>query len=269
MGPDMKSVIEVKRYMLNNAADYIERSINSYTEEDYKVAILFLWSGLQLFMKLRLFEINPVLIYENNIYVYNKETRKPDFVEFDITGNRKTLTFQGILNRFKSIELDSSLFEFREELESIQRIRNRVEHYVDDINELEYSAVIERVLPFMTSFIEEELGEPLNRLLPSWDRLLEIKSFYDDRVERMKSMVSAVEYHTVKDGGEFSSAKCPNCTDGIMILGCGNLYCSVCGYESDYKTCSRCGETFLVDDWGYFNEDTGVCNFCFENDLEE
>ena len=85
----------------------------------------------------------------------------------------------------------------------------------------------------------------------------------------MKEYIKVQQYCAEKDGDHFPHHSCPNCPSGEMIDKEGELYCPACGYKSEFRICTRCGETFLYDNWSSFSEDTGICDDCFNSIVEE
>lgn len=261
----------IERRMLKNAADYVERSIAGYNGNDYKLALIFLWSGLLLFMKLRLFRIRPVLIYaqQSDIIDYDPKTKQPLYRDFDATGKRKTVGFAEIKLRLRDMHEESVIFEHDAQLTSLQSFRNRVEHYVNDVSRSEYVGAIDGVLPFITSFVELELGESPHELFSNWDQMLSIDAFYKDRIARMKDHIYERKYHAAADGDDLYTYPCPICPDGEMTDEGDELVCAACNHKSAFKVCSSCNEPIIEEEWSPSFEGTGICDDCFDRAMEE
>lgn len=262
---------DIDRIMLENAADYLRRSIQGYLDDDYKGALIFLWSGLLLFMKLRLFRVNPVLIYERleEIVAYDPTARAPKYATFDTTGDRHTANYSAIKQRMKWLSIESAVLEADGALSRLQKLRNRIEHYVDDVPKSAYAASIDAVLPFLTTFVEDELDERLAEIIPNWEELLSIDAFYKDRVGRMRDYVAARQYSAAADGDDLLGHPCPNCSDGEMTAEDTDdgekLTCRVCGFASAFGVCTRCGRVVIEHDWSSMLRDIRVCEQCFED----
>lgn len=263
------SIYEIRKQILNNAVDFLERSISSYHSEDYKAAILFLWSGLMLFMKLRLFDIHPTLIYSSYKNIFNIDTDKkiPIFSTFNTKGNIKTVNFIDIVNRIKAYGIKSAIIKHERSLKKIKEFRNRVEHFMNDVRKEEYLASINEIMPFINDFIEKELDEKLCELFTNWDEFLSVESFYKDRKIKMEQKIENLHYHAMADGESDYICECPNCEDGRMTQDQNELSnvmeCNICGYKSEYIVCSRCNTAFLLEDWSPLNEDIKICDNCF------
>ncbi len=48
--------------LLDNAKDFLASSIKSYQDDDYKNAIVSLWSGILLLLKCQIYNIHPILL---------------------------------------------------------------------------------------------------------------------------------------------------------------------------------------------------------------
>ena len=262
-----KSIPEIDRYMLQNAVDFLSRSVTSYNDEDYKMALLFLWSGLLLIMKVRLFRIQPVLIFSNDrdVFRIDPTTKMPSYCTFDANGSKRTVDYQKIKERLRMLGIQSELFKYDIQLRQIQNHRNRVEHFIDDITRDEYASAINTVLPLLSSLIENELGEKIEKLFENWEDFLAIDSFYKERIRKMKQQIEVREYLAATDGDEVYTHKCPECSEGEMINDDYILRCPACGYKSNYCVCSRCNRAFFPDEWSKLSEDIGVCADCFDS----
>lgn len=258
----------IQSHMLENATDYLERSIKSYHDKDLKYSLLFLWSGLLVLMKVRLFEVNPCFIFSslNDIVEIDKESKSPQYKKFDCSGNKKTVDFKEILERMAIIDPRSSVFKYKEALIRIQRTRNRVEHFIDDYTEEEYLSSLNAALPFINDIVEDELKLDIHSLFSNWDQFLEIESIYIDRKEKMEIELGDRKYCEARDGDSFASADCGRCSKGKMISSDDeHLRCSICGYTTPFIVCSRCGATLSQDELSQFNYDTGICDDCFQD----
>jgi rubrerythrin len=263
----IESIPAIDQYMLQNAIDFLSRSVTSYHGEDYKMALIFLWSGLLLIMKVRLFRIQPVLIYSNDrdVFKIDPKTKMPRYCTFDAQGNKRTVDYQQIKERLRMLGIQTDLFKYDNQLRQIQNHRNRVEHFIDDITQDEYASDINAVLPLLSSLIENELGEKIEKLFKNWEDFLAIDSFYKERIRKMKQQIEVREYLSATDGDIIYTHKCPECPDGEMINDEYNLRCPACGYKSDYYVCSRCNGAFFPDEWSKLSKDIGICDDCFNS----
>ncbi len=261
-----RAIAQVDASMLANAKDYIERSVEAYQESEYKVALIFLWSGLLLFMKLRLFRIRPVLIYQStsDVIGFDPATHMPVYREFDTSGDRKTVSYREIKDRLRELSVETAISQYDQVLSSLQRFRNRVEHYINDVTQADYIRSIDCVLPFLTAFVENELHEDLSELIDNWDQLLAIEAFYRDRVARMADGLEERQYHAAADGDDLHTTACPRCPDGTMTDEGDEMVCGACAFHSAYRVCTRCGAAVLEEEWSRLFEETGVCDECFD-----
>jgi hypothetical protein len=262
------SICTINNYMLQNAKDYIEKSVSYYHQEDFKYSLIFLWSGLLLFMKVRLFNENPLFIYASldDFVEINANTRLPSYKKFDSTGNHKTVDFYEIKKRMMIIDPTSSIFKYKDQLNRIRLMRNRIEHFVNDYTENDYLSAMNAAFPFINDIIDNELELEATGFFDNWDEFISIKDLHDDRIRKMQAKLDVKEYHVHTDGDTNYFVNCPQCRTGKMIDNdYGELVCPICGNHSCFYICSRCGEVFIDDNWSQFNEDICMCDDCFDS----
>ncbi len=250
-----------------NALDFLIRSVEAYHDDDNKAAIIYLWSCLLLYLKLRLFRIHPVLILSKEKYHKDPSNNSVIFDPFIFDFNQKTVDFRKIYKRLAEFAPSTSALNYKDDLVEIQRIRNRVEHLIDNIRKEEYSAAINKAMNLFTVFVEKELNIELSENEELWDDLLQIQAFYEKRVEYFRPYIYNRQYESGKQGEPTVGIECPNCSDGTLI-DVDDLECPICKYHTGYKVCEYCGEAILDHNWSPFESEIGICDDCFSGIIE-
>jgi hypothetical protein len=133
----------------DNAVDSLRISMEFFLkEESYssrKHAILTVFHAIDLLLKERLAQTNPILIYKN--------------IDIKITDDAQTVGLREALTRLENLGLGIPTEE-KKTIENIQRIRNRIEHQRYDHSETEDSITIAASLKFI---LYQPLG-PMTRL---------------------------------------------------------------------------------------------------------
>ncbi|MBU1626672.1 hypothetical protein KKB18_04815, partial [bacterium] len=77
--------------LFDNAIDSLKVGIEFYLQENYKHAILNIYHSIELFLKEKLFIINPILIYKN--------------IDKPINDDSLTVSLNDILSRFSNLSI--------------------------------------------------------------------------------------------------------------------------------------------------------------------
>jgi len=261
---------KVQKALEKNANDYIARAIEAFNKNDGKAALMYLWSGILLLLKIWIFRVEPTMIYSKWEKAIEFKSGNIEFKEFVTDGNFQTVDYNEIKERFTFLgNKESILYQHDHDLDELRKKRNRIEHFLDDVKETELFSAFLKALPFINDFIEEELRENINEFLPCWNDYIAIEEVYKHRLEKMKRYIESQQpsYRDIKHGSsELIEEDCPNCSEGIMIdIGDKKLYCKACEYETTYQECENCSRIILEDDFDQFLEDTGMCSECLED----
>jgi hypothetical protein len=100
---------------------------------------LTVFHAIELLLKERLAQTNPILIYKN--------------IDAKITDDAVTVGVREALTRLENLGLGIP-DEEKKTIENIQRVRNRIEHHRYDHNEKEDDAIIASSLKFILYFVE-------------------------------------------------------------------------------------------------------------------
>lgn len=264
------TISEVEKALKENANDFISRSIDAYNEDDNKMALMNLWSGILLLLKHWIFQNQPSMIYSKWEKIIQYKNYKLEFSPFISDGSYQTVDYFEIKERFKFLGNNSSLvFTYDKILENIRKKRNRIEHFVHDVNENEIISLFVEVLPFINDFIEQELNEKVNEYLDCWDEFLRINELYKHRLKNMEKYIKSISptYRDIKHGDtELIEVDCPSCGDGKLINNEENiLYCKACEYQTTFIQCNTCSQIILEDNFDTFLKETGMCSGCLDD----
>ena len=136
--------------IFENAVDSLRIGMEFFLKEtsysSRKHAILTVFHAIELLVKDRLAQTNPILIYKN--------------IDIKITDEAQTVGIREALTRLENLGLGIPAEE-KKTIENIQRVRNRIEHHRYDHNEAEDEAIIAASLKFILYFVEFELRRKL------------------------------------------------------------------------------------------------------------
>src|SRR5882724_9839918 len=126
-----------------NAVDSLGIGMEFFLKEtgysSRKHAILTVFHAIELLLKVRLSQTNPILIYKN--------------IDAKVTDDAMTVGVREALTRLENLGLGIPDDE-KKTIENIQRVRNRIEHHRYDHNEKEDDAIIASSLKFILYFVE-------------------------------------------------------------------------------------------------------------------
>lgn len=133
-----------------------------------KHAILTLFHAIELLLKERLAQTNPILIYKN--------------IDTKITDDAQTVGVREAIARLENLGLGLPTYE-KKTIEDIQRVRNRIEHHRYDHGAQEDDAIIASSLKFIMYFVEVVLHRKLDAQIDG-ETLQEITRRIFDHDER-------------------------------------------------------------------------------------
>jgi hypothetical protein len=230
-----------------NAVDSLRIGMEFFLREksysSRKHAILTVFHAIELFLKEHLNRTNPILIYKN--------------IDAKITDDATTVGIRESLARLENLGLGIPKDQ-KETIESIQKIRNRIEHHRYDHNETEDEIIIASSLKFILYFVELVLnkkleddidGEILRNINSRVLEYNERQGLADMRFEEWCLNVWPEWDKEVDDTPtEFPGTDyCPECRQAYLIIGHHNKpVCFYCNTTIDAANCEDCGETFMV-----------------------
>lgn len=191
--------------------------------------------------------------------------------EPSIKDDFKTVTYSEIKIRLNEFgEKDSRIFNYDKEFKKLQNLRNRIEHYIYDIDENDFLITFHNIMPFVNDFIELELKEDAEQLFSNWAEFIEIDSLAKSRIETVKNYLkeNLPSQKEIFNGEDYPlKCDCPECGH-TMIKKKDKLFCKFCGLEDNYNICDNCDEVFLENGFDTFYEDVGLCSSCFDDKLD-
>ncbi|WP_424363079.1 hypothetical protein [Methylocystis parvus] len=231
-----------------NAVDSLRIGMKFFLEErsysNHKHAILTLFHAIELFLKERLAQANPLLIYKN--------------IDVKIADDSQTVGVREALARLENLGLGVPADE-KKIIEDIQRIRNRIEHHRYDHSEKEDNATIAASLKFIMYFVEFALERKLDGHIEA-SILREINNRVFEYNER-----SALAEHRLHEWlhsrwpdwnaeqedtpKEFEGTlPCPECRQDWLVIGWHEKpFCFHCNTTVDASVCEECCATFVID----------------------
>jgi hypothetical protein len=229
-----------------NAIDSLRVGMEFFVRErnysSRKHAILTLFHAIELLLKERLTQTSPILIYKN--------------IDTKITDDAQTVGVREALTRLENLGLGLPAYA-KKTIESVQKVRNRIEHHTYDHSE-EDEAIIGELLKFIMYFVEFVLHRKLDGQIDDkiLREIIRLKFDYDERCGLAESRFH--EWLRTKwpdwkgeEGDvpeEFGGTyQCPECVQDWLVIGWHDVpFCFYCNSTIDADQCQNCGRTFLV-----------------------
>lgn len=231
-----------------------------------KHAILTVFHAIELLLKERLAQTNPILIYRN--------------IDSKITEDAQTVGVREALTRLENLGLGIPADE-RKTIESIQRIRNRIEHHRYDHSEGEDDAIIAASLKFILYFVEFVLERRLDGHIDGKvlrdinSRVIEYNERQALARHRLDEWLRA-EWPEWREEEEDTPAafpgtdRCPECRQDWLVMRRGaKPFCFGCNMTIDAGLCEDCGETFIIRDGCGCGTHEGERNGRLQSNLDE
>lgn len=220
--------------------DYFMRD-SSYSSR--KHAIMTVFHAIELFLKERLYRVNPALIY--------RDIDKP------IKDDSITVGAREALNRLDNLGLGLHK-QSREAIEKMQGRRNRIEHHRYDHkgeDEQTLSESLAFILFFVGEILDEKLADDLTpeRLRAIQDHVYDRRDLYwiaSHRLERwMHQRWPQWHEEEADTPDEFrGTLDCPLCRQEFLVIGYHDKpFCFCCNTDIDAAECDCCGRTHLAD----------------------
>jgi hypothetical protein len=230
-----------------NAVDSLRIGMEFFLKGDgyssRKHAILTVFHAMELMLKERLAQTNPILIYKN--------------IDTKITADAMTVSVREALTRLENLGLGIP-DEEKKTIENIQRVRNRIEHHRYDLNENEDDAIIASSLKFILYFVEFVFERKLDGHIDS-NILRDINHRvfeYNERQGLAEHRFNEWAHMEWPDWDEEKSdlpeefggaLPCPECRQDWLVIGWHDKpVCFCCNTTIDANVCGDCGQTFLI-----------------------
>jgi len=225
---------------------YIKRKSN---RNDLKFAIVHIFHAIELYLKARLVQESPLLIYSNP--------------ENPINDDSHTVQFKALLGRLGNAGVDFK--QHRPVLENLQRIRNRIEHHKVKSTVSEIKDYLAKAAKFLDIFLAAELRIELKDVLKGGDYLIlkDLIYSYEERLAKAKSEIGEI-VGCGKEALDATIYVCPDCyTETVLFGDNGKPHCYFCGEDLLHAKCLRCGEPL------FGVPEDGFCEVCSEYILNQ
>jgi hypothetical protein len=221
--------------LFDNAIDSLKVGIRFYLYEKidtaHKHAILNIFHSIELFLKEKLYRVNPLFIYKN--------------IDKPITDDSLTIGLEEIFARFRNMGI---ILKEESILRNLRRRRNRIEHHRFEADESHFF-IIGKSLKFLYYFLPEHLECSLEDIIDEkmYRNAREIILKYEERLAEAEKEVAERTTPRTKDDlcEPTESAICPECGNHTVVTGTerGN-FCFFCLKEVELVKCDWCGEYF-------------------------
>lgn len=240
--------------IFDNAIDSLKVGISHYLIRDEhetadKHAILMIYHSIELFLKEKLAQIHPILIYTN----INKA----------IHDDSPTVGLKELLVRYRNLSIGLSQDEI-DTLQDLQSRRNRIEHHKYERSEKD-SHTIGMALKFLHEFFPSHFGCTLEDHLDS-KMYAQVRDTIFKYQELLEAAIREVEkYRPARLKDELCDkwlVRCPDCYENTLVLETERgIFCFLCNEEKSVEECPRCGE--YVDSCEF--DDLAICGNCFDS----
>ncbi|MFL6236214.1 MAG: hypothetical protein ACJ76N_23985 [Thermoanaerobaculia bacterium] len=241
--------------IFENAADSLRDGIASFlvrkeSETAIKHAILGIYHSIELFLKERLAQIHPILIYRN--------------LDKRIGDDAQTVGLAETVQRFENLDIPLSASHVKNLVE-LQRRRNRIEHHRFDPS-ADHEAVVGQCLKFILEFLPAHLDSSLEEILEEHEQYAAVRDVVLSYDERLADAIKQIEREagTPMSRREHRGAKpavveCPICGHETLLRESERGdFCFFCHQEVPLEECDNCG-SFVAS--GVI-DNMGLCDIC-------
>ena len=279
----IKDIEGVSLALQENAIDFIDKGLSYIIEDeekDYKYSLLHIFSGTLLFLK-------DVLYKEHWSFIFQDidKAKKSDLLENKIKSvDFSTLLFR--LNNLTNVKIDDQLIE---DLEWMQKERNKIEHFYNALNHFEVQSRIASLLGNLIDLIKN-----IHKSDPNYDMTGFSEHDYESMFEMLQDYSLKFEEYITKRRKVIQSRlkkcdliiKCPSCNQKALEIDSTNskTICHFCLDELTFDmffasyspiyfdvgsqdvidgigNCPNCQSGLLYDD---VDEDNIICFECLE-----
>ena len=205
--------------LLSNARDSLRRAVEDLASEDggsehsrLKHAILNSAHCIELLLKERLWQVNPAFVWEN--------------VDKYPSLDARTVTVHTAIARLKNVGSVTFTANDEENLRSLNRTRNAIQHYKWSMTEKEAKVILGNALSFAFSFASEELKTDLTKVFKQDDTWRSLVEELDDFVRAHGKRLEA----KLRESGGYQP-HCDNC--GYPAVPPWGGSCELCGHWQD------------------------------------
>ncbi|MBI5223566.1 hypothetical protein HY990_04030 [Candidatus Micrarchaeota archaeon] len=226
--------------------------------DNFKFAIIHVFHSVELFLKAKLAEAHPLLIYS-----------KP---ENEINEDAHTVGFEALLGRLSNLGVKFTK-EDRGNINALRKMRNSIEHHKIQKDIEDVKLYVGRAARFLEKFLEGELDITLKEEILEEDseegeetyKILSVAiQSYEERLQNAKEEMESFLPVDIKDRfTDYEIISCDTCEEETIIIPDdryedNRTKCFFCGEEYYYEHCTRCGLPVL----SYKPLEDGDCNPC-------
>lgn len=203
--------------LLDNALDYLlsaAEHAKAGAPRNLKYSILHLFDGLELLLKARLEKEHWSLLFQDARQLSKDKRDEGDF---------KSVDFDTAIERLENVAGVQIEDDDKKHLTKLQKVRNRVRHFVIDMEVMEVRAKLACALHFAVKFLESELALSLDDAhVELQEQILRHLAEFDEFVkQRLKEI-------RTEFGEDVELRECPNClVPAVHFLG-GEPRCEYC-----------------------------------------
>jgi hypothetical protein len=244
-----------------NAIDSLVHAIEHYQAflddgevRNVKYAVLHSFHAVELVLKARMAKEHPILIF-----------RDPGDIKKD-----RTATFDQLMGRLENCGV--SLKSQRVHLDSLQKIRNDIEHYKIETKLSEVEGYIGKAIQFLDEFLRNEfdttLGSELEDRLQEGDKAYEIVLTYLYEYKQHLAAVDRLIDDAIKKSLHGHAKEyCPSCGERALLLPDPRSpnsppKCFFCSEIPVIRECEICGSRMIFKDLPQHDLDRDICEKC-------
>lgn len=232
--------------ILDNAVAAIQVGIEDYQSQDQRrllAAVRNIFAGILLLAKEHLFRQSPADSNEALIKARIRIRKRPDGSLAPEGIGRRTVDASQIMQRFSDLGVS---FDWRP-LESVQEVRNDVEHYYFAGTQERVRQAVHDAQIVIHRLVVDVLNEDPAHLLghACWGTMLQESQIYEAEWQACAKSLEAVDWVTERAQQAVENLRCPNCASNL-IRHRGtpvsdqaelDLFCAACGEQTNFEAC--------------------------------
>jgi hypothetical protein len=256
----MKTQQHIDSGLADSAFDFLEKAILETTTKEgkhYKFAVLDLFTAVELMLKERLVQEHWTFVFQDLDQATENRYHTGDFKSVDFASSLKRL------NNISSVKFPD---DHTKHLESLKKLRNRVQHFHAPITADIAIPHLANVTNVLLRFVESQLPKVL---YAKRDQIKEIYIAISSFEEYIRIRMKAIKGKLTK---YVELVSCPQCEQTTLGLGLENPHCLFCNYTNNpwdamvdaigdaiVGVCNKCGGNMGV----YDHIDGGEVGVCF------
>jgi len=251
-------VLCLEQNAMDSLVHGVEHFVNEEKLTDLKYTILHVFHAVELFLKARLAQNDPLSIFRDPRTNY-------------------TVNFQTSIQRLSKIGVNMSK-QNRNDLDALHKIRNSIEHHQIERSRSEIEHYLGRAMYFLDSFLQRELGIKLKDELDedTYRVLSEAFYTYTERLPGANEQLKEVQNEMMRHADPkerslpYSIEVCGECGEETIIIPdptspSGTVQCFLCHTRFYVETCERCGSYMLFSSRSEKEiDEPNICEYCWD-----